>query len=115
MRKVLIVDDSHLLQTRLKKALIEVDKNMSISQATNCKEATGLFTSFEPGTMILDIELPDGSGIDLLRKIKEDNPIVNVIIFTNYTTNKFKKSCMELGANHFIDKSELFSLINLFR
>jgi DNA-binding NarL/FixJ family response regulator len=109
--KVLIVDDSDLLQSRLKKALFKVDQNMSISQASNCEQALELFQPFKPDTVILDIALPDGSGIDLLRKFKENNPDVNVIVFTNYPTPEFKRSCIELGATSFIDKSNINSLL----
>lgn len=112
--KVLIVEDSELLQTRLNKVLLEVNKKVRIMQAFNCKEALELFPSVRPEVVILDIALPDGSGIDLLRKFKEDNPMVKVIIFTNYSTSEFKKSCMDLGASQFIDKSNLLSLINTF-
>ena len=94
---------------------MEVDNDFVISQAFNCKEAMELFSSFEPETVILDLELPDGSGINLLRKFKEDNPGVNVIIFTNYATNEFKKSCMDLCAIDFIDKSNFLSLMNTMR
>ncbi len=91
---------------------MDVDKDIIINQAFNCLEALELFSSFEPEIVILDIALPDGSGIDLLRKFKEYNPSVTVIIFTNYSTSEFKKSCMDLCARNFIDKSDLFSLIN---
>ena len=108
--KVLIVDDSRFLQNRLMESLLEVDDAMVISQAFNFKEAIELFSSFEPEIVILDLELPDGSGINLLRKFKEDNPGVKVIIFTNHSTSEFKKSCMDLDASDFIDKSNLFRL-----
>ena len=109
--KMLIVDDSDLLQSRLRDAIMEVDKTISISQARSYKEGLELFTSFGPDTVILDIALPDGSGIDLLQIFKKDRPSVNMIIFTNYPTSEFKKSCMELGADLFIDKSNLRSLL----
>jgi len=110
--KVLIADDSDLLQSRLKNALLKTDKKLSISQARNCKEARELFSSFRPDTIILDIAFPDGSGIDLLRKFKKENPSTKVIMFTNYPTEEFKKSCMDLGANSFLDKSNISRLIN---
>jgi len=113
--KVIIVDDSHMLQKRLKKLLMEIDQKISILQAFSCKEALELFSSFNPETVILDIDLPDGSGIDLLRIFKRDKAGVNVIMFTNYPSNGFKKSCMELGANHFFDKSNLKELIYTIR
>jgi DNA-binding NarL/FixJ family response regulator len=112
LMKVMIVDDSLLLQNRLMKSLHEADREMMICQAYCCNEAIELFSSFKPETIILDIELPDGSGINLLRRFKEDRPDVKVIIFTNYSTDEFKNSCMNLSAWDFINKSDFLGLIN---
>ena len=113
--KVIVVDDSKILQGRLIKNLMKMDQNLSIRQAFNCKDALELFSVFNPETVILDIDLPDGSGIELLRKFKKEDPGAEVIIFTNYPTSEFKKKCMLLGANHFIDKSDLTGLVNTIR
>jgi len=113
--KVIVVDDSKILQGRLIKNLMKMDQNLSIRQAFNCKDALELFSVFNPETVILDIDLPDGSGIELLRKFKKEDPGAEVIIFTNYPTYEFKKNCMQLGADHFIDKSDLSGLINTIR
>ena len=115
MMKLIVVDDSKLLQSRLMKEIMKVDKNISIRQAFNCKDALELFSSFNPDSVILDIDLPDGSGIDLLQKFKKEDPGAEVIIFTNYPTYEFKKNCMQLGANHFIDKTDLSGLVNTIR
>ena len=112
--KILIIDDSHLLQSRLKKALIEINPSLSISQAFNCNEALELFTRFSPTNVILDIALPDGSGINLLRKFKMEAPEVIVTIFTNYPVDELKKSCFEYGADYFYDKSNMARLINSY-
>jgi YesN/AraC family two-component response regulator len=114
-KKVMIVDDSNLLQTRIKNKLLEVFKNITIEYASNCKDAIELFSRFDPDVVILDISLPDGSGIGLLQKFKEDNPMVKVNIFTNYPTQEFKKRCIDLRADHFIDKSDYLALINAVR
>ena len=113
--KVMIVDDSNLLQARLTNALIKSDENMSISRASNCKEAADLFSQIEPDTVILDIALPDGSGIELLRTMKKENPQIAVFMFTNYGSTEFKKSCLELGAENFFEKSNMKGLIDSLR
>ena len=113
--KVIVVDDSKLLQSRLMMELMKVDRTLSIRQAFNCKDALELFALFNPDVVILDIDLPDGSGIDLLQKFKKDDPVAEVIIFTNYPIYEFKEKCMQLGANHFIDKTNLTGLINTIR
>jgi DNA-binding response OmpR family regulator len=108
--RVLIVDDSLPMQTRLHKLLVQVDKGITINQAHSCQEAIEIFSAFDPEVAILDIELPDGSGIGLLRRFKEVKSSVAVILFTNYPSDEFKKSCMDLGALDFIDKSDIVSL-----
>ena len=115
MRKVLIVDDSKLLQDRLTGSLKKINSEMMLYQAFNCRQAMEYYRSYEPDTVILDIELPDGSGINLLRRFKEDNPAVNVIIFTNYSTGEFRKGCMELKALDFIDKSDISRLLKVMK
>ena len=113
--KLLIVDDSLLLQTRLKKAISEKDNSIDIRQAFNCAEAIHLFSDFKPDKVILDIALPDGSGLELLRKFKKENPEVVQVIFTNYPIDEFKRICFQMGSDYFIVKSDLNSLLNSFK
>lgn len=113
--KLLIVDDSELLQARLKKAIVDANDKIRICQAFSCLEAVESFFSFAPDILILDIALPDGSGIDLLKKFKKENPTAIEIILTNYPTAEFNKECKQLGADHFFDKSNLSGLLNTIR
>jgi DNA-binding NarL/FixJ family response regulator len=111
--KLLIVDDSDVLQTRLKKSILEVDNSIIIEQAYSVKQATSLFISFIPCKIILDISLRDGSGIDLLLKFKTEKPDTEIIILTNFSSPEFKKRCMNLGADYFFDKSNLSGLLRV--
>lgn len=109
--KLLIVDDSDLLQNRLCNAIKEVDRTIGIERAYSFKEGLELYITFEPDIVILDIALPDGSGISLLQIFKKENISVKVLIFTNCSTSEFKKRCLVLGADYFFDKSNLGSII----
>jgi DNA-binding NarL/FixJ family response regulator len=111
--KLLIVDDSELLQSRLKKSILEMDKSINIEQAYSVKQASDMFLNFIPCKIILDIALPDGSGIDLLKKFKIEKPNIDVIILTNFPTSEFRKKCIELGADYFFDKSNLRDMLNV--
>ncbi len=108
----MIVDDSDLIQFRIFNALKKVDEAINIAQVGSCEEALEQFPSFAPDTVILDLGLPDGSGVSLLQKFKKEKPDVHVIVFTNYNTIEFKKSCKDLGADYFFDKSNFSNLIN---
>jgi DNA-binding NarL/FixJ family response regulator len=108
---VLIVDDSELVQIRLKRALLKDNLSMCISQAYSVREALELFHTSNPGMIILDIDLPDGSGIDLLQTFKKEQPGIVVAMLTNYPTSEFKQSCITFGADHFYEKSNITGLI----
>jgi DNA-binding NarL/FixJ family response regulator len=111
---VMIVDDSVMLQSRLRQVMLKNDNNNVITQAGSCKEAKQMFTRVRPDTVILDIALPDGSGVGLLQKFKQSDPAVRIIMMTNYPSEEFRKICMDLGAEYFFDKSNLNNLIKVF-
>ena len=110
--EILLVDDNDLIRVRLEKAIRKLDDDITIYNSINCEEALMLFSQINPDLVILDISLPDGSGIDLLRIMKKEKPQISVSIFTNYGTAEFKKSCIELGAEHFFEKSNINGLID---
>lgn len=109
--EILLVDDNALILARLEKEVKKLDESIVIHKAVNHEETLRLFSQFDPGFVILDISLPDGSGIDLLRSMKKENPQVIVFMFTNYGTDEFRKSCLLLGADQFFDKSDINRLI----
>jgi DNA-binding NarL/FixJ family response regulator len=61
--------------------------------------------------VLLDINLPDKSGIELLRKIKKEYKKMKVFMITNQANDYYKEICKKLGADHFFDKSKDFNLI----
>ena len=58
--------------------------------------------------MILDIRLLGGSGIDVLRTLKQEKPSPHVIMLTNYPYPQYREKCLEAGADFFFDKSREF-------
>jgi DNA-binding NarL/FixJ family response regulator len=109
--KILIVDDSVELRQRLVKMLSELPEIKVIGQAKDTAEAIESISSLRPDSVILDIRMPVGSGIDVLKKIKRDYPSVRVIMCTNYPTAQYRKRCLDLGADYFFDKSAEFENI----
>ena len=101
---VLIVDDSENLRIRLKKALILIRTDLEFYEASSGEEALKVFSSEMQDTVILDISLPDISGIEILKEIKISDPGTRVIIFTSYPSAEFRDRCIALGADYFFDK-----------
>lgn len=80
-------------------------------QARNASEAIAAFQQLRPEVAILDIQMPDESGIDVLAHIKKASPQTTVIMLTNYPLPPFRKRCLEAGADYFFDKSTEFEKV----
>jgi len=65
----------------------------------------------QPDALILDLEMPGGSGLDVLRAVRRDLPDLQVLICTNYPYPQYRSECLAAGANYFLDKSAEFDKI----
>ena len=111
MVKVLLVDDSSIVRERLKAMLSEVPKVETVSQAKDQVEAMELLNKLNPEVVILDIEMPGGSGIELLSKLKRRKQPPLAIVLTNFSGSQYRKKCMDAGADFFFDKSFEFDKV----
>jgi DNA-binding NarL/FixJ family response regulator len=109
--KIFIVDDSLIVRERLVAILDELAGIEMMGQAENVAEAVSAIRKLQPDVVILDIRLPDGSGIDVLRNIKQDEAAPVVIILTNYPYSGYRQKCLKAGADFFLDKSTEFDQI----
>ncbi|CAN5872687.1 hypothetical protein BH11BAC4_BH11BAC4_05780 [soil metagenome] len=108
---LLIVDDSPIVIDRVIDSLKNHDTVKVIHTAANYQQALELLRHKIPAYVLLDIQLPDKSGIDLLKFIVKEYPAVKVIMFSNLLDDKYIKVCKKIGAKYFIDKSRDFELI----
>ncbi|MBI3578130.1 MAG: response regulator transcription factor [Deltaproteobacteria bacterium] len=106
--KIFFVDGSPLGNGRLMNLLSDLKEIEIIGYALDGATAEDSINRTQPDIVILDIELPGRSGIDLLKHIKQTFPSLIVIILTNASHPQYRKRCMELGANFFFDKSTEF-------
>lgn len=109
--RVLIVDDSALLRGYLMDILRELETIRVVGQAIDATQAVELVAKRRPDVVILDIQLPGVSGIDVLHAVKAHHPAPVVIMFTNYPYPQYRQKCMELGADFFFDKSLEFDAL----
>jgi len=109
--KVFIADDSQVMRERVIDMISELPEIEIIGQAEDGIQATNLITELNPDVVILDIRMPRGNGIDVLQKIKKDNPTLVVIMLTNYPYPQYQKKCMKAGADYFFDKATEFEKV----
>lgn len=109
--KVFIADDSLIVREHLVTLLDELAGVEIVGQAENVAEAISGIRTCQPDVVILDIRMPGGSGIDVLRTIKQDKGAPMVIILTNYPYPGYRQKCLDAGADFFLDKSTEFDQI----
>ncbi|MBW8365232.1 MAG: response regulator transcription factor [Rhizobium sp.] len=107
--KLLIVDDSSAVYGRLLEMLGGVEHLTALSIARSLHEAVEKGRQFCPDAVVLDVRLPDGSGLDALSRIKQDSPDTRVYIFTNEI--EFRDKARRAGADGFFDKSLEFEAL----
>jgi DNA-binding NarL/FixJ family response regulator len=103
---VLLVDDSVVISTRLRDCLAEDPLIRIVGVAGSGAEALLQFHLFTPDVVVLDIGLPDTSGLALLRAFKDQRPSCVVIMLT--ASEECREKAMALGAEHFCDKAREF-------
>ena len=110
--KVYIVEDSPMMVDRIQSKISCID-GLEIAGSA-AEEITALHDvrTLHPDFMIIDIRLKAGDGINLLKKVKNENPGVTVAMLTNYSSPEFRDKCMSLGADFFFDKSRDFDRIS---
>jgi DNA-binding NarL/FixJ family response regulator len=109
--KVFIADDSPLVRERLINLLSDLREIEIVGEAENTLEAIDAIRRLQPEAVILDIQMAGGSGIDVLRHIKRDEPAPTVIMLTNYSDSQYRKRCTEARADFFLDKSTEFEKV----
>ena len=109
--RALLVDDSVAVRTRLAELILRTGRVAEVVQAGSLEQARGILNREPFDAAVLDLELPDGSGLELIAELKERSPTMLLIMLTNYPSAEFRSRCMALGADHFLDKTLEFQRI----
>ena len=80
--RVLIVDDHPMFRMGLSAALADMDGIELVGQAERAEEVEPLVEATRPDAVVLDVRLPDGSGLEINRRLAEHQPQVKVILLT---------------------------------
>ena len=101
MLKALVVDDEAISLRSLAKLL--EGENFNVSTAVSIKEARSRLKTSQPDLLLLDLILPDGSGIDLMREI-ECGSEIDVVLMTGFASVDTAVEALRIGASDYLTK-----------
>jgi DNA-binding NarL/FixJ family response regulator len=110
---VFVVEDSSLLRERLIRTLSNISGVEVCGFSDAADEAIQLIDQSHPDAIILDIRLRQGSGFQVLQKVKTPGKPPLVIILTNFAYPQYRKRYLDAGADFFFDKSNEFDQVVL--
>ncbi len=110
--RVLVVDDTILYRKVVTDVLNELPGVVVVGTAHNGKAALGKIANLKPDLLILDIEMPEMDGLEVLRRLARDAPTVGAIILSTLTQKSGDTTikAMQLGAFDFIPKPQTRTL-----
>lgn len=103
MANILVVDDAAFMRLSIKQ-ILEKHGHTMIAEAADGKEAILKYTEFKPDVTILDITMPEMSGLEALAHIKKQDPNAKVVICSALGQQEQLAKAIELGAKDFIVK-----------
>ena len=102
--KILLVDDHEVVRMGLR-TLLERRENIAVvGEAGTVEEAVAAAERTEPDVIVMDIRLPDGSGVDACREIRGQRPETKVIMLTSYADDEAIYGSIMAGASGYMLK-----------
>jgi len=100
--KVLLVDDEREFAQTLSERLLMRDMGSAV--AYDGESALKLIRDDDPEVIIVDLKMPGIDGLEILRRVKETRPDIEVIILTGHGNEQDRQLCMDLGAFAYLQK-----------
>jgi DNA-binding NarL/FixJ family response regulator len=110
---VVIADDSTSIRNNLRALISRVECVTEVSETANSSHTIAYVDEGLPDVLILDVNMPDGSGFEVLTYLRDRGIDMKVIVLTNYATEYHRNTALRLGADYFFDKSTEFDRIIL--
>jgi DNA-binding NarL/FixJ family response regulator len=102
--KVFIVDDHELVRQGLR-LLIDGESDLQLcGEASNVRDALQMRSSLDPDVAIVDISLPDGDGLDLIKQLHSWKPQMQIIALSMHDDELYAERAIKNGASGYINK-----------
>jgi DNA-binding NtrC family response regulator len=102
MATLLVIEDEEVLAKNVRRALQKLDHVVHL--AATAAEGERLFAELSPDLTLLDLRLPDGSGLEVLERLRAQRPGANVLMMTAHATVEDAVKAIQLGARDYLQK-----------
>jgi DNA-binding NarL/FixJ family response regulator len=102
--RLLVVDDHEVVREGLVALLSRRDEFQVVAEAGTVAESIAAVRRFEPDLVIMDVRLPDGSGIEACREIRSEFPGTRIVMLTSYPDEEAVLSAILAGASGYLLK-----------
>jgi len=106
--RILVVDDSEAVRGRIATLLRDIEGVELVAEAGDAAGAVDVSRSLQPDFVILDLNLPGRSGLEVLPLLKQRSAAPTIVVLTNHAGEAYARRCRDLGADYFFDKSKQF-------
>jgi DNA-binding NarL/FixJ family response regulator len=103
--RVLLVDDHALIRDGLRRAFEQTGDLEVVGEAASCEEALAMVRALVPDVAVVDINLGDGDGIDLVKQLRAQHSDLGLVVCTMYEGDEHLLGALEAGASGFVLKS----------
>lgn len=108
---VFLVEDSPPVVERLKRMLSAILGVRIVGQASGAREAIVAILAAKPDIVVLDLNLAQGTGFDVLGAVHEAEPGIDLYMLSNFAAEPYRQRALALGARGFFDKSTEFERV----
>src|SRR4030042_5349666 len=109
--KVLLADDHPIVCKGIHDLLDAADGIKVVGEANSGKQAIQMVKSLNPDIVLLDIEMPDMNGVEVLTKIGESGIPVKVLVLSSYDDREYISQMLAMGASGYLIKDEVTDII----
>jgi DNA-binding NarL/FixJ family response regulator len=104
MKRVLLVDDHDLIRQGLARAFERAEDFTVAAEASSVAEALAVAAQVKPDVVLMDVRLPDGSGLEAVKKLRAAYPHMGIVVLTMYAGDEYLFGALEAGASAFVPK-----------
>jgi DNA-binding NarL/FixJ family response regulator len=104
VKTVLLVDDHDLIRQGLRRAFERAEDFTVVAEASSVAEGLALAAQTAPDVVLMDVRLPDGSGLDAVKQLRAAHPQMGIVVLTMYAGDEHLFGALEAGASAFVPK-----------